>query len=551
MLFAANAGIPTSSAAAQAAGFGDVDGDGDADLVIANNGANTLLLNDGTGTFRSSPTWEAVTSTVDTCADYGGVDTEVPSTRCCPAACGAYCGAANCGSGVSCCSGPATGKVCGVDDLPCHKGGITKALALGDVNGDGTLDLILANWIRPPPPPSPPAPYYLIMSGSCGGGLISTTSECEAAATVLDLSDKTASYISSTYTQYPPGCLFLSSTLYVLSGGSSGACSSSNQCICMSIPPLSTPPSPPPPSPSTMMELLINDGSGIFVSSLFNGSSVLTNAMALGDVNGDGALDLVVGNSGVDELFINDGAGTFSRSLTFVSNSTSTTTAVALGDVNGDGALDIVFGKNTAPLPSPSPLWVGCFDNSLGENRIDSHLEQQSVESCFLQAQSNGLPGFGMPGFGMEWPQGSARPGWAACLPLSTVPPTMTQVADADCEVETWNGLRLGGSYRLAVYMQQTDVIGGAEVLLGDGAGGFRLPLLLGGSTAPTTAIGLGDINGDGKSWTSSSVMLVARMSFCSTRAAPQASPARSFRVAMERRLRWHSPMSTVTAIWT
>ena len=34
--------------------------------------------------------------------------------------------------------------------------------------------------------------YYMIESGSCGGGLISTSSECEAAATALDLSDKAA-----------------------------------------------------------------------------------------------------------------------------------------------------------------------------------------------------------------------------------------------------------------------------------------------------------------------------------------------------------------------
>ena len=198
MSFAANAGFPASSLtatqAAGGAGFGDVDGDGDADLVIANNGANTLLLNDGLGNFRSSPTWGAQADSV-----------------------------------------------------------VTKALALGDVNGDGTLDLILANRMR--------------STGSAWAG--------------------------------------------------------ANQ-------------------------LLTNNGSGIFVSGLFPGSSALTNALALGDVNGDGALDLVLGNSGLDELFINNGSGTFSRSLTFVGDSSSTTTAVCLGDVDGDGALDIVFGKNTA-----------------------------------------------------------------------------------------------------------------------------------------------------------------------------------------------------------
>merc|ERR1719149_537033 len=85
----------------------------------------------------------------------------------------------------------------------------------------------------PPPPPSPPSPpplppgylqmaggYYMIESGSCGGALISTKSDCEAAATALDLSDKSArDHSSSTFPSYPPGCVFLSSSLYVFGGG--------------------------------------------------------------------------------------------------------------------------------------------------------------------------------------------------------------------------------------------------------------------------------------------------------------------------------------------
>eukprot|EP00964_Phaeocystis_antarctica_P045027 scaffold25904_cov67-Phaeocystis_antarctica.AAC.3 len=77
----------------------------------------------------------------------------------------------------------------------------------------------------PPPPPSvPPSPspppmppgyvqiaggYYMIESGSCGGALISTTSECEAAATALDLSDETATDGTLYWSPFrPPGCVF-------------------------------------------------------------------------------------------------------------------------------------------------------------------------------------------------------------------------------------------------------------------------------------------------------------------------------------------------------
>ena len=96
----------------------------------------------------------------------------------------------------------------------------------------------------------------MIKSGSCGGALISTKSECDAAATALDLSDKSANdYSSGTYSSYPPGCQLVSSTLYVFGGGSTGSCSSSRKCICMSTPPSppALPPSPPsqPPPPYT------------------------------------------------------------------------------------------------------------------------------------------------------------------------------------------------------------------------------------------------------------------------------------------------------------
>eukprot|EP00964_Phaeocystis_antarctica_P037907 scaffold21678_cov45-Phaeocystis_antarctica.AAC.1 len=92
--------------------------------------------------------------------------------------------------------------------------------------------------------------YYMIESGLCGSALISTKSECDAAATALDLSAKTATDLTaSSYPQYPLGCVFYSSRyLYVFGGGSSGPCSSSNPCICMFTPP-SPPPFPPPPSP--------------------------------------------------------------------------------------------------------------------------------------------------------------------------------------------------------------------------------------------------------------------------------------------------------------
>lgn len=67
-------------------------------------------------------------------------------------------------------------------------------------------------------------------------------------------------------------------------------------------------------------------------------------AVALGDVNGDGYTDAVVGRDGADEVWLNDGQGNFTRGQRFGRGFTS---AVFLADLDGDGDLDLVVGGKT------------------------------------------------------------------------------------------------------------------------------------------------------------------------------------------------------------
>ena len=50
-----------------------------------------------------------------------------------------------------------------------------------------------------------------------------------------------------------------------------------------------------------------------------------------------------------------------------------------------------------------------------------------------LRPQLNNLPGFGM-----EPPAGIAQDGYAECVRLNTVPPTVNRMPDADCETEVF-----------------------------------------------------------------------------------------------------------------
>ena len=109
--------------------------------------------------------------------------------------------------------------------------------------------------------------------------------------------------------------------------------------------------------------VLLNDGSGTFSDSGQMLGTGTTQSVALGDVDGDGDLDFVTGNSGENRVWLNDGSGAFSDSGQALG--IGTTQSVALGDVDGDGDLDIFSGND---LGEPSRVWLnngsGAFSDS-------------------------------------------------------------------------------------------------------------------------------------------------------------------------------------------
>lgn len=93
-------------------------------------------------------------------------------------------------------------------------------------------------------------------------------------------------------------------------------------------------------------EVWFNDGTGHFSDSGQHLGRQRTYAVALGDVDGDGDLDVLVGNEGADELWLNDGDGRFRLSIQTWSQK-RTLTAVLI-DLDEDGDLDAVTGHELA-----------------------------------------------------------------------------------------------------------------------------------------------------------------------------------------------------------
>jgi FG-GAP-like repeat/FG-GAP repeat len=276
-----------------------------------------------------------------------------------------------------------------------------------------------------------------------------------------------------------------------------------------------------------------NSGAGNFIQSTsFGDVSKWTRSILVGDLNGDGALDIIVGDRARDSVYWNDGVGNFATSLPFGIGSDATR-SVAVGDLNGDGALDIVVGNGAEQNVVYWNNGTGDFTQSTPFGTGSDWTENIMVGDLNGDGALDIVVGNGLEQNAIYWNDGAGD--FATSTPFGTGSEDTRSVAVGDLNgdgaldiivgnwqaqnVVYWNngagsfatstpfGTGLDTTYSVAVGDLNDDgaldiVVGNLQaqnaVYWNNGAGSFATSTPFGMASDATESVAVGDLNGDG-----------------------------------------------------
>jgi hypothetical protein len=461
----------------------DLNNDGNADLVVAtgSDGEIVTILGNGNGTFGAPNVFSLPGATVLAIGDFNGDgNMDVASAT---LENGAAAVVLLLGEGNGQLGSPATivseGSPTG-----------TAAVAAGDFNGDGHLDLVAIRTALA-------GDDTLVLLGNGDGTFQKPTAYSMGGPTVLGTADFNGDKNTDIITANSGVNLSL---LSVLLGKGNGTFETAPRTALAAFAAGAN-------SVGIASADLNGDGSTDFVVAESTGAQVLlaaandkftagqflstvANAIALADVNGDGIPDLVMTTSGNSvAVFLGNGDGTFQSALN--SNANAAQFAVAIGDFNGDGkpdlalivaggVLGVMLGDGNGSFAPPAQLFtVGTDADSIAVGDFNNDGKLDAVVANF------GEPGIGPASISVLLGNGNGTFQPQTNLPLpANADPWDVAVADLNGD----GNLDIVSSNNNETYL---------SIYLGNGDGTFQQPTQAFCAFAPENIV-IMDFNGDG-----------------------------------------------------
>jgi hypothetical protein len=344
--------IASDANVARSVAIGDVDRDGDLDLVTGNEGPNRLYLNNHTSHPWSGVTGVDITSDSDSTYSVALGDVDRDGDLDLVVGNGSQRNRLYLNNGTA---APWNG-VAGSDITTDIRA--TRSVVLGDVDHDGDLDFVVGN-------DNQASRLYLNNGGAdpWGGGVgVDITSDARATRSVaLGDVDRDGDLDLVVGNDGQPNRLYLNNGTANPWGGAIGSDITSDaratRSVALGDVDLDGDLDLVVGNDGQPNRLYLNNGtanpwSGVSGSNITSDAKA-TRAVALIDVDRDGDLDLVTGNYGQpDRLYLNNGTANPWNGVTGsdITNETFNTTSVALADMNRDGIVEMLEGCSGQPI---------------------------------------------------------------------------------------------------------------------------------------------------------------------------------------------------------
>jgi FG-GAP-like repeat/FG-GAP repeat len=223
------------------------------------------------------------------------------------------------------------------------------AIAIGDLNGDGKPDLVTANWADPDSPTSTVSVFANRGDGTFGPRQDFATASGAASIAIADVNgDGASDVITSSGDSF--GCAYVETVSVLLNRGDGTfqprSTYSVGSCPYLAVGDVNGDGAPDivtAEGEDNAVSVLLGNGDGTFQARRVYKAGQDPESVAIGDLNADGKQDLVVSSGMSVDVLLNAGDGSFRAAGDYLTGQLSVGgQTIAIADLSGDGVADVV-----------------------------------------------------------------------------------------------------------------------------------------------------------------------------------------------------------------